>query len=259
MGKIQAIEKGMLFFWKAPKGKIEPKNLGWVCPDGTINFATSETANNYAKNAVVKALNAPKPYEKSVVVNDRRIIFEHNGTENNCIVPPDAQGTWVHGHPDTFAVPFSATDYSAFMSVKNIDKAVIYNSAGESSSLVKVPKQSFLDKLLLKIIPKENYENMIMGAKIGQCYGGYNSALLKNCSSGTTMRLNKLAMQKLIALAKGDTQLAEKYATEYTQLYNKEMEAALKDEKTAKRIHNFWTKYAKKLGIEYSSNFSNLT
>lgn len=262
MGKVQTLETGLSFLWKAPKGKINPMNLGWVCPDGTINFATPEAANKYAKNTVVKALNATKPYEKSVVVDGKRIMFEQAGTAVNCLVPLDSKGTWVHGHPDWFGkgrtMPFSATDYDAFMSRKNIDEAVIYNSTGEESRFVKKTRLSFLDKLLLKLIPSDKYDIIKTQAQIGMASGGYNQALL-DCNVETSLKLNKLAMQRTIAMMKGNAVQAEKYGLEYEKIYNQKLEAALKDDEVAQKLHKFWEKNQRKLGIEYSSNFSNLS
>ena len=261
MGKVQTLESGLSLLWKAPKGKINPKNLGWACPDGTINFATPEAANQYAKNTVIKALNTPKPYEQSVVVNGNRIMYEQAGTNGNCTVPLDAEGIWVHGHPDIFGkgktTPFSATDYNALMNCKNIDEAVIYNSVGQESRFVKKPKLSFLDKLLLKLIPSDKYDIIKTQAQIGRACSGYNKTLL-DCDAPTYLKLNKLALQRVIALAKGNTAQAKKIGREYKKIYDQEVEAALKDKNVAKRLHKFWEKMQKKLGVEYSSNFSNL-
>lgn len=260
---VNAIEKGISYLlWKAPKGKINPKSLGWVCPDKTINFATAEAANTYAKNTVIKALNCPNPYEKSVVVNGRQILYEQNGTSGRCLVPIDIEGTWVHGHPDFWGkgktTPFSATDYEALMSVRKLDKAVIYNSVGEEAQLIKKSKLSFWDRILLKFISKDRYDMIKSQARIGGCSAGYNTALLKNCDADTTLKLNKLAMKRFIAMVKKDATNFEKYNQEYIKLYNQELEKALKDEKVASRLHQFWTKNADKYGVEYSSNFNNL-
>ncbi len=50
MVKINALKKGASYlFWQAPKGNINPKTLGWIRPDGIINFQTPKAAQTYAK------------------------------------------------------------------------------------------------------------------------------------------------------------------------------------------------------------------
>ena len=59
MGKLDAIKQGMsLLTYKVPKGKINPKNMGYVLSDGTINFGSEEVAKSYAKNRIMSALKA---------------------------------------------------------------------------------------------------------------------------------------------------------------------------------------------------------
>lgn len=40
---------------------IKSENIGYICPDGTINFQSAKTAEEYAKNAVVKAARQANP------------------------------------------------------------------------------------------------------------------------------------------------------------------------------------------------------
>ena len=47
--------------WTPPK-LIQPKNLGWIRPDGKINFQTEDAAMEYAKNRAVGALKKTKPF-----------------------------------------------------------------------------------------------------------------------------------------------------------------------------------------------------
>lgn len=149
------MQKSYLFMGTQPKGKINPNSLGYVCPDKTINFATDKVANNYAKNVVVQALNSKKPYEKSVVLKGKRILYEMNGTSNRCSIPNGSEGIWVHGHPDLFGkgktVPFSAIDYTSFRSMDGLEQAIIYNSKGQESKLIKTAgKKLYLIKLCRK-------------------------------------------------------------------------------------------------------------
>ena len=63
MTKIGVIKNGLRSLYKTSKGKIDTKSLGWIRPDGKINFQSEETALNYAKNRALQGLNAPIPYE----------------------------------------------------------------------------------------------------------------------------------------------------------------------------------------------------
>lgn len=65
MVSIQQVKSGTsVLMQKFPKGKISPKSLGYVRPDGKINFATKEAAATYAKNRVVSPLNIGNPFER---------------------------------------------------------------------------------------------------------------------------------------------------------------------------------------------------
>lgn len=264
MFKINAVQKGLSYLlWKTPKGKVNPKVLGWLCPDKTINFATAKAANTYAKNTVVRALNCPNPYEKAVVVKGKRITYEKNGTNRNCFIPLDAEGTFVHGHPDMWGkgktTTFSGLDYQIFMNNKKLDTAIVYNSLGQETKFVKKDGLSFWDKFMLKFIPKEKYNTIKTQSRIQMCGGGYNSAILKNCNFSTKLKLNNLSLKGFFAMIKKDATNFEKYNEKYTRLYNQEIEKAIRDERLGLRLHRFFTKNAKKLGVEYSSNFSDFT
>ena len=257
------VQKSYLFMGTQPKGKINPNSLGYVCPDKTINFATDKVANNYAKNVVVQALNSKKPYEKSVVLKGKRILYEMNGTSNRCSIPNGSEGIWVHGHPDLFGkgktVPFSAIDYTSFRSMDGLEQAIIYNSKGQESKLIKTAgKKTLFDKIMSKILPPENYKAMKELSQIGACNADYGSALLSVNEKNAKWKLRQLAIKRIFALIRKDTPKAEYYTQQAEELFNKEVEKATKNEKLAKVLHNFWTKKADKLGVQYSTNFENL-
>ena len=58
---------------------INPKKLGWIRPDGKINFQTEDVAMEYAKNRVISALKRHKPFERSIIVDKNTIIGEISG------------------------------------------------------------------------------------------------------------------------------------------------------------------------------------
>ena len=115
MGKAQVLETGLsLLRWQLPKGKINPKTLGYVCPNGSINFQTAETAQTYAKNRVMSALHAPKPFERAVFVEENKISGDIDGTVHKVhfdhkILDGHKDVTLVHGHPTN--TPLSTEDY----------------------------------------------------------------------------------------------------------------------------------------------------
>lgn len=228
---------------------IKSENIGYICPDGTINFQSAKTAEEYAKNAVVKAVRQANPYEKAVIVDKNRITYEHNGTQMNCTVPITAKGLMVHGHPDLYAkggaFPFSAADYHSFIVIPGLEKTVIYNTLGEKAEMVKLPA-----KWWERLLPSQS----ILGAKIGVCNGEYNKALL---DKNGAKQLNKLALKALWAKITKNPEAAKKYIEQNLNLYNKLLQESF-SEAGAKRLHEFWVKSARRLGVDYSTNFSNL-
>ena len=136
MSKISAIQKGISYLlWKTPKGKVNPKTLGYVLPNGNINFQSAEKAYNYAKNCVMKALESDNQYERGLVIKGNTIIADVHGTQNEIKFADDLDlwgTTIVHGHPDN--TPISLGDApllisnraNMFMNYgKNIQKILI--------------------------------------------------------------------------------------------------------------------------------------
>ena len=94
----------------------------------------------------------------------------------------------------------------------------------------------------------------ILGAKIGVCNGEYNKALL---DKNGAKQLNKLALKALWAKITKNPEAAKKYIEQNLNLYNKLRQESF-SEAGAKRLHEFWVKSARRLGVDYSTNFSNL-
>ena len=142
--------------WKAPKGKINPKTLGYVCPNGTINFQTAESAQTYAKNRVMSALHAPKPFERVVFVEDSRIIGEIDGTVHKVhfdhkIIEGHKDVSLVHGHPTN--TPLSDVDYFCLVANNELKSIIAYNKLGEYSKMTKKKKH-----WLFKLLPDKYYQ-----------------------------------------------------------------------------------------------------
>ena len=159
MNKVQAAKAGISFLWeKAPKGKLNPNNLGWVRPDGVINFASENAAETCAKNIVMKAFKAPVQYERGVVLSKNKILDVIEGDAASCpFNSMDYQCSKIkfyHSHPDMYGkgktTPVSAGDFQALRGKvivgNNIDEVVAFNSNGEYSKLTKIcnnPKNWF--------------------------------------------------------------------------------------------------------------------
>lgn len=62
-------------------GKINPKELGYLCPNGIINFQTGESAMKYAKRTIVKELKSTGK-ELGVITKDSRVLKTIQGDEN---------------------------------------------------------------------------------------------------------------------------------------------------------------------------------
>lgn len=128
--------------------KVHTKNLGYVCPDGTINFQNVRSAHKYAKSVVVKALNQEKPFERVVMIEGSRIMKQIDGSSNEVRVHLDPYtflcDTIVHGHPDLLGKgvtsSFSENDVRALFSnpYDMIRTIKVYNSVGEVSTMRKL-------------------------------------------------------------------------------------------------------------------------
>ena len=144
MYKIQALKTGISLLWKAPKGKINPKALGYVCPDGAINFATEEAAVQYAKNKCVKA--AKNGYEHGGLRYKNRIILEKIGDENGVdfgrVKINIPKGTEIfHDHPGEKANPISLQDYYCLMNMNDSSVSRILNLLKPQKHMKKRQKQ----------------------------------------------------------------------------------------------------------------------
>lgn len=268
MGKIQAVEAGIsLLKYQIPKGKISPKTLGWVRPDGVINFQSAKMAEGYAKNRCVSALHSPIPFERGVLVRDNQVIAEINGD----IAQVDifkCSGKMVdadlyHGHPNTesnTAFPVSLTDYLVLIS-QRLKKVVAFNSNGEHSTLTQQPQKS----LLIRLLPKKWQEKLIPFEQIGM--GSIaTSEYAKDYAKMFPKEVQKKAEQGLhtkIGIPYGSrSKIAEFNKTKLTiNEFNTigTVEAKAKQDGTLARIiHNFWEKTAKKLNCKYETDYSTL-
>ncbi len=243
MPNISQLKTGMsLLRWQVPKDKINPKTLGWVRPDGVINFQTAESAQTYAKSRVISALHAPQPFERAVFVEDSRIIGDINGTVHNVhfdhkIMKGHKEVVLVHGHPTN--TPLSNKDYSCLLANDELKSVVAYNTRGEFSKMTKQKKP-----FIFRLLPKSWYEYL----KIGRL--AHSEKQFKEFIENDFKELAK----KIIILQKKCKGLTkeEMLATEEGQ------KVAEYAKQVLNKMNNIWASNEKMYGIEYECNFSTL-
>ncbi len=267
MGKTSILETGISLLWKAPKGNINPKTLGWVRPDGVINFQTASAAENYAKNRCVSALRTTKPFERGVLLRDNQVIAEINGDFTKIDMTPYSDkmigATFLHGHPklNGHTLPVSLADYLVMVS-QQIKKIVAFNEKGEHSTLIQNPQKS----LFIRLLPKKWQKKLIPLEQIGM--GSIaTSEYAKEYAKMFPKKMQKKVEQAL------HTQIGTPYGSrskisefekskltidEFNTLNTVE-EQVKKDGTLARIIHDFWGKVAKKLECTYETNFTDLT
>lgn len=267
MGKIQALETGLSMLWKAPKGKINPSTLGWVRPDGVINFQTASAAENYAKNRCISALHTPTPFERGVLVKDNQVLAEVNGDFTKIDMSPYSDkmvgADFYHGHPKLkgHTLPISLADYLVLVS-QRLKKVVAFNDKGEYSAIIQNPQKS----LFIRLLPKKWQEKLIPFEQIGMGSVA-TSEYAKEFAKMFPKEIQKKVEQALhtqIGVPYGSrSKIAEfeksKLTTSEFIILSKVEEQAKQDGTLAKVIHDFWGKVAKKLECTYKTNFADLT
>ena len=120
--------------WKVPKGKVNPKTLGYICPDGKINFQSEDVAFNYAKNRVMKS----NGYEWGVVIKGNTIVADIKGSENCVKYKNDiTDAVIVHNHPNDTVI---SLDDAICLLRGNAKKIVAFNTKGQYSQLTLLPE-----------------------------------------------------------------------------------------------------------------------
>lgn len=254
---------------KIPLKNIDSSMLGWIRPDKTINFQSEKAAQAFAKNQVIKALEAPFPYEKGILLKQNRVLCETNGDGMSVEIPDLPKkitrgACYVHGHPDLQAfrgstTPVSLGDYLVMLTNK-FDKMIAYNIKGEYNMLEKKP-DSRLQKLLPHFITKilEFFTTVGAGSLVVEKYA-------KNWAAQFPKDL-QISAEKLMHAAQGGIFANQKMAKSAKELMfdSKLMKRIadleqdmLKNGTSSKVIDRFWQENAKTVGVKYSTDFSNL-
>ncbi|MBQ7126915.1 hypothetical protein IJO12_07505 [bacterium] len=235
-----------------PMGNLNVHNLGLIYPNGRIKFSNNDAVFNYVKNKCVKALNLKTPYEYGIAVSGHTVLDEAKGDISSCTFTPENYESNVvlyHGHPDMYkkgaSTPVSLPDFKLLARWKNVKAVVAFNSKGEYSKIVKTNDSS-------GFLP-----NAMMHLKYAKIFLKEKNLHKKMNLYPILKRIQYIQDQISMLLMKGFKDDAEKM---YKKLEETELE--LKHYKATKKdcllIHNFWKKNAKKLGIYYETNFSDL-
>jgi len=236
--------------------KINPKSLGYVCPNGQINFQTEEAALSYTKNTILKALKSGK--EREVITKDASVLKIFDGNETSVTTNfsdfPDIAGCIQHhGHPSMhgyYAYPFSKADVMAFQMLNKVlgyKKAIVYNSLGEECTMTS-NKKPLLSRLKLSPDIRRNlyyfnpkrFLNFIFLRKFEKNFSKkhnrdyYLKTFLKRCSKEEINLLNSI---------KEDKEKVRNWLT---------------DKINALWYHDELKEYTPKLNITYRTNFNYL-
>lgn len=201
-------------------------------------------ANTY-KDRCIQSVNSNNPREVAFLLdNDTGVCLgEFQGDAGLCEISAKSlksklgkhSFTLMHSHPPIegvpdMSLPVSLQDFEV-MNNTDISKLIAYNAKGEYSSLKKSCDYVPLDKASVKELKKEYFE-----------------FLLNNSDPTETQKLKEL----LRYTAKNPNASAVKH--EIAQRMT-----ALQFKQGADRvIDSFWSKFAEKIKLIYSTNFSNL-
>lgn len=284
------------FLQKSAKKVINKNTLGYVCPNGCINFQSPEAAMNYAKNTVLQALHCPRPYEKAVLVSDRRVLSQSIGTAEHVEIGsiPDnikSKVKIIHGHPDILGTgkttPVSIQDYSVFSSNKAFSEIIAYNSKGEYSKLKRIESPKELSVIQPNVTKDNstffnisNFKKCTKNPLANKSSDSFRGKIIKNIIESSSDKkpfindfieyysLNDEAKKLVPAYKKALLNLLtpEQRLAAQQALKSKDTKKAIDlmnnaiktNEKLPQTIHSFWKSALNHTNIEYSTNFSNL-
>ena len=243
-------------FLSNKQARINPNSLGWIRSDGVISFRDNSKAMEYAKNMCLKALHSNTPFERGVVVKDNLILAVSNGTSKNANlhelkviqdrivndVSPDL--TLVHGHPDMFGKgkttplsDLSLGDLACLVKFK-LKSIIAINSKGEFNSATRTA--NFTKE---KFTEAEKLFDNLLAQKLGidKLIKNYQSLTEQIRKTKDTIQLSKLKRMRSEIIDKIGN-LDRTKSNDYAQA-----------------VHETYKECLQNAGIEYKTNFSNLT
>ncbi|MBR6126312.1 hypothetical protein IKQ21_01365 [bacterium] len=270
---MSKISCGMSVLRQTLPKTINPKGIGYIQPNGIINFQTAEAAETYAKNRVLAALKSLNPFERGVELKGTRILGEADGdaflisNEAASKILHEQGSTFVHGHPqhnELGALPLSLTDFVSMITQK-YSKIIAYNTSGEYCTLKRKPKGFFM-----RLLPKNLLDEIEQIGMRGDClyatelYSKRMSPLYPPELQDKMDYIFQYGYKKMGYFfnkkkAKIGEEIVKNMSTEELILLAETEKNAICSQKGTEIIHNFWQKFAKHTGdFEYSTNFSNL-
>lgn len=220
-------------------------------PSDIIKDGIDEKTFNKARDFVMKSINAPKPKEGMVIINNGKIIQSKVCDERSGIVTDkkvlkllkDAKnsGVIVHSHPKTSygnTMPVSFTDFETLNKFQGLKSIYAIDTDGRYSMLKKTGKDKISDSAMENILENQyltgyaNWMNKIDDPECRDFVDLYK--YLKYEFNGTEK-------QKLELL------------DEFSKLQDSIDDAGY----AAGYVDSFWKKYADKLGVSYKTNFLN--
>lgn len=259
---------------KVPQKKISAAEVGYVCPDGAINFKTSNTAYTYAKNRVLQALHTPKPFERGLIIKGTSVIKEIDGNYLEVNVKTrDAEDAdcFIHGH--IIDTPLSLEDLTALLRTKHLKSIVALNRKGEyskfeikSSKWENVLPRKFRQKLeryerIYNAKDAENDYNNYMAKSHEEFNTGLESIsdeinqIMNNASDNTFIKISNWLDRFQYELVSDADEIPE----DIRPVFEKFISFIKEDiNKSVFKIHQFWEKYSHKYNVRYDTNYTNL-
>ena len=266
---VKACGKKSILQTKPFRKNTNPKELGYIHPDGMIIFQTNDVAQKYAKNRVMQALHLEEPFERGVFINKNIILEEINGNNNsidlistkifkqrNCGLDKeiDVNETieFVHGHPDYFGkgytMPLTGGDGFTFpsdyavMIGHNLKKVTAYNSLGEFNTITWLGNKTKLEAIQKHSSDYWNYLAKLLDKKDYEHYKDFMQKCIKYVQENNGQLSLELIEENQVITSK----IIEK------------AEKLLNTRRGAKICHGLWRRNASEYGVSYSTNFSNL-
>ena len=219
--------------------KINPKNIGWVRPDGIINFATKDAAKDYAINRCKSANTAPKKFERLVIVKDNMVLSEADGKIDNVNFDYEKISNYegcdsYHNHPAP--MPLSWSDYGVLVSQKSLKSITAIDIINRYYTMTKLPykKIIFLPQKASNFINRQIFDRLHI-FKAGKNYD--------NVSDKYKDKINQLNKELNINL---QTQSVENFKKSTLSKTIKETFM-----KWAIDIDKMWSENAESLGVKY--------
>ncbi len=257
-----------LFNSKVNIKTLDTSTLGWIRPDGVINFQNPGAAYSYAKNRVLQALNSDLPFEKGIIIKKNRVLAEINGDFNKIDTSNFADkhfeaANFIHGHPDLYdggTLPLSLADFLTQVGHR-FKRMIAFNKDGEYSMLEE--KQ---DKKFYNFLPVKMREFLELASRVGTSATALEK-FTKMWAKFFPSPLRDSVRKMMHAAINNELLSGQKTIDAGRKLLNNQKlvqrigvleNEIIKNGTAAKSINDFWKANADKFGYKYSTNFSNL-